>query len=331
MSKKSFFILYDFDQSAGGGKSFLASLKDYLIDKSLYAESAATADIIILNSHNHLEEAQKLKVKFNGLKTFIHRIDGPMRVYNDGFDVRDFQVQYLLDYVSDGVIFQSDWSYKNHGLLYGDVKVPVTVIHNAANEKLFYPAERDKSKKIKVIGSAWSHQKNKGGDYYDYLEKNLDFDRFELSFVGKTLNSYSNVKCLGILNQQQLGEELRKNHIYFFPSLYEACSNALLEGIACGLIPLVRAGSSNLELVSDQRLQFSTHEEALRKIHLIDLSQTYEFENPTFNAVAQQYVEFSSSIAPKFRELDFTVHKLNLRLKTYSYKLAQVLSRVTNR
>ncbi len=329
MLKKSFFILYDFDQTAGGGKSFLSSFRDYLLAKKQYADNAESSDIIILNSHNHLEEAQRLKVKFNGQKTFVHRIDGPMRTYNQWYDVRDFTVQYVLDFISDCAIFQSKWSLKNHTFLYGDPKVPVAVIHNAANMNFFYPGEKTQTGKIKIIGSAWSHQKNKGGDYYDYLEENLDFNRFEMSFVGKTIGRYSKIKCLGILDQKQLGEELKKNHIYFFPSLYEACSNALLEGIASGLIPMVRAGSSNLEVVEDSRLQFSSYSEAIIKLNRINLSESYQFKNPDFNHIAQQYIDFASAIKPQYRELNFNVHKLHLNLKNYSYKIARLLHRVT--
>jgi glycosyltransferase involved in cell wall biosynthesis len=253
-----------------------------------------------------------------------------MRIYQSHFDVRDFQVQFLLDYVSDGAIFQSKWSKKNHESLYGETKIPCTVIHNAANHRFFSPPDISAPKnKIKIIGSSWSHQKNKGGDYYDFLEENLDFDRFEMCFAGKTFSKYSKIKSLGILDQKQLGEELKKNHIYFFPSLYEACSNALLEGIASGLVPIVRAGSSNMELVPDSRLYFETHQQALDRLNNIDLNHNYQFLNPHFNAVAKQYVDFAQSIVPKFRELDFTVQSLQLKLKTYSYKFAHMIHRLT--
>lgn len=328
MPEKTFFILYDFSQSSGGGKNFLSCLKKEFIRKGIYSETAEAADVIVLNSHLELEKAQKLKSQYNGKKTFLHRIDGPMRIYNHPFDIRDYQVQFLLNHISDGVIFQSEWSKKNHELLYGEVRVPQKVVHNAVDPKVFNPESNKAPGKIKIIGSAWSHQKNKGGDFYDFLDENLDFTRFDLSFAGKTLRSYKNIECLGILDQNQLAKELRKADIYFSPSLYEACSNSLLEGIASGLIPIIRGSSSNPEIVSDKRLQFKNYEESLEAITNLDLKLKYNFLNPSLEDVANEYINFGTTLSPSYRELDFEVQNLQLKLKTYSQKIAHSFQKI---
>lgn len=324
---KKIHILYDFSQSSGGGKSFLLNLRDTLQKNGLYSTSSEEADVILINSHNHLEKALGLKKKFAGKKAFLHRIDGPMRVYNHRFDERDLKVKFILENISDGAIFQSKWSYENHVRLYGKLTVPYHITHNAVNNDTFFPSKKLPHKKIKVIGSSWSHQINKGGDYYAYLDENLDTDKFEMCFVGNTSHKLKNIRCLGVMNHEALAKELRESDVFFFPSLYEACSNALLEGIASGLIPLVRAGSSNLEIVQDSRLQFSNYEEALSKLNAINIQEQYLFKNPSLSEVTASYSSFADGLIPSSLSKTTSFNHLSLISHKLIYKMGTLINR----
>ena len=50
-------------------------------------------------------------------------------------------------------------------------------------------------KKIRLISSSWSSNPDKGLDIIKYLDKTLDKDRFEMTFVGNIKYSPKNISC----------------------------------------------------------------------------------------------------------------------------------------
>ena len=83
------------DSPHGGGNQFLRALKQQLEQKCVYADSPAGADVILFNSHQMPENILNLKSAFSD-KCFVHRVDGPMRLYNNMEDTRD-DVAYSLN------------------------------------------------------------------------------------------------------------------------------------------------------------------------------------------------------------------------------------------
>ena len=82
------FISYDLTDSPwGGGNQFLKNLKKYLVEEALYCESPENADIILYNGHQFIEETLSIK-KRHPNKTFVHRMDGLQKLYNDLYDTR---------------------------------------------------------------------------------------------------------------------------------------------------------------------------------------------------------------------------------------------------
>ena len=85
-------ILFNFkDDIAGGGSNFLTLLRDYFKETGVYSDSIGDADIVLFNSHHSIKLALDLKKTYPN-KLFIHRIDGPMRLYNNLHDKRDLIV-----------------------------------------------------------------------------------------------------------------------------------------------------------------------------------------------------------------------------------------------
>ena len=124
-------ILYDFvDGPYGGGNQFLKGLKDYFVNKGLYEDDYANADVILVNSKDNLDLATSCKQYFN--KKIIHRIDGVFGIYRNDPKLDDL-VHRFSNNVADGIIFQSEWSmlaHKERGLRDHSKE---TIIYNAAN------------------------------------------------------------------------------------------------------------------------------------------------------------------------------------------------------
>ncbi len=274
MSQKKIHIILDFEKSKGGGTNFLSFLKSELIKRDLYTDKWYKADSILMNSH-HLPKWKAFLLKFFKNIRIVHRVDGPMRVYNHPLDGRDDIVVWMNQNLANITVFQSEWSHKEHERLYGKVKTDVTVISNVANPNYFNLANRKfNGGKLKIISTVWSQNINKGFKTYEWLDSNLDFSKFSIELVGAPQGKYKNIKCVPYMPPHELGKKLQEVDVFIFPSRYEACSNALLEALATGLPCVTFKGSSNIEIVNDQRLWFDD-ESQIPKI-LNSIYENYE-------------------------------------------------------
>ena len=103
-------ILFDVKESpTGGGNQFLKALKCLLRDNGQYAESEEKADGFLFNGYHNISEVMQTKRMYPN-KIFVHRIDGPMRLYSGFQDKRDDLTYYVNDILSDATVFQSCWS-----------------------------------------------------------------------------------------------------------------------------------------------------------------------------------------------------------------------------
>jgi glycosyltransferase involved in cell wall biosynthesis len=314
MSKKvSIFFPFIENGASGGGNNFLKALRDEFKKMGCWVDHLNSADIIFFNSHNDVQNLIEFKARNPG-KVFVHRVDGPMSVYTETNDMRDKEVRLLNNFVADGTVFQSKWSKeKNTDLGLIDGSNPNTIILNAPNPKVFFPKEKGVGDKIKIIASGWSTNKNKGSDTLKWLDVNLDYSKYSLEVIGPETKLFENIVELGVMDPLDIGKVLREYDIYFFPSIYEACSNALLEGIHCGLIPLARNSSSNIEIVNDQKLLFDEYEEILEKLDVISaeyLEEKSSNQLPMLNEVAKQYYNFGKSLKPRHKKISASILKL---------------------
>jgi glycosyltransferase involved in cell wall biosynthesis len=235
----------------GGGNQFLKALSKQFRCMNVYAENPKEAGCILINSHQYFSEALKLKIRFPD-KIFIHRIDGPMRIYNRPGDYRDAIVNLANKYIADAAVFQSKWSQNsNHelGLL---AKSLETVIHNASSPEIFNRTGRiafSENRKIRLIAASWSPNLNKGFETYKWLDENLDFEKYQMTFIGNSPVKFKNIKHLPPVNSAALAENFKQNDIFIFASQIEACSNLLLEALSCGLPAIAPDSSSNPEIV----------------------------------------------------------------------------------
>ena len=239
------------DKPTGGGNQFLRSLMGYFVKNHYYTEDVCDADVVLFNSHQNIKNVAHLKWKHPNC-LFVHRIDGPIRLYNGFQDRRDSVAYTAMDQIADGTIFQSEWSKKKNI----ELGIPITqfnaTITNAPDSEIFNRSgrkSRQLSSKIRLIATSWSHNWEKGFDVYQWLDNTLDFSKYEMIFVGNSPITFKNIRHIPPISSLELAEELRKSDIFITASRLEACSNSLVEALHCGLPAIGPNHSSNPDII----------------------------------------------------------------------------------
>jgi glycosyltransferase involved in cell wall biosynthesis len=283
------------NEPTGGGNQFLRLLKRKFINVNLYTETPSQADVILFNSHQHTREILFLKQKLLD-KLFVHRVDGPMRLYNTMEDARDDIVYYMNNQAANATVFQTEWSMKRNIELGLSLDKPYAVIGNASDEEIFYkPESENKADKIIIISTSWSSNINKGFDYYKFLDENLDFDKFEYWFAGRSPLTFKNIKMLGSLTSQELANHLRRSNLYITASKNDPCSNSLIEAISCGRPVLALNSGGHPEIIKDKAFLFDSKEELIEKISSLReelFTTTSQILIPNSDEVALKYINF---------------------------------------
>ena len=279
----------------GGGNQFLRSLKGELERKQLYVDSPLKADIILFNSHQNCDKILQLKSVFAN-KKFVHRVDGPIRLYNNETDTRDDVVYNLNNSVADATIFQGAWSKENNIRMGMTPKIPTAIIQNSVDKSIFYPPSSPaNNKKVRLISASFSPNYKKGHKFYQYLDENLDFNKYEYVFAGQSPVNYKNISLLGCLNSHDLAQNLRESDLYITASENDPCSNSLLEAIAVGIGVLALNSGGHPELVKTKDHLFDDEFELLTKILSMEEFNN-NIERTTIEEVANKYVSFFESI-----------------------------------
>lgn len=289
----------------GGGNQFLKALRAIWRKNGRYAESMEEADSVLVNSH-HFESVENLEKLFSALRenpamTVIHRIDGPVtfiRKSNDGTDDLIFEFNQLF---ADASILQSQWSVEKTGELGYDIKEPVSVIYNAPDPETFFPAKRKNGSddKPRLIATSWSSNIRKGFDVYQWMDENLDWNRFDMTFVGNSDITFKNICHIPPVKSTELAELLRSHDIFVTASKADPCSNSLIEALHCGLPALVYDDGGHSELVGEGGEAFQNTREIpalLDKMAGQESSYAAKIKLPDISEVAAQYYEFISSV-----------------------------------
>ena len=303
----------------GGGNQFLKVLKKESLKRGEYT-NIQSADVILFNGHQDLYKAIDCKKKYPR-KIFIHRVDGPMDYRGNQGIKLDKKIFFVNKLVAGGTVFQSQWSFNNTDtkLFDGIYKV----IHNAPDQDIFHNKKMNKNRqpndKIKLVAVSWSSNSLKGFDIYHYLDKYLDFNKYDMNFIGNADSEFSNINLIKPMRSDDLADFLRSQDIFVFASKREACSNSLLEALHCGLPALVRDCSSNAEVLEDNGVLFK-HDNILEKLDELSESIDYYKSKITLNFSEDVYDQYQSF----FKEVKMTaknkiiknakIRKLQLKL-----------------
>ena len=258
-------LFHDFDPPpTGGGHQFLRALVAELERRGLVVEHdriSAGTPVCLFNSFNF--DFRRLRRLARDDCRFVHRVDGPIGVYRGWDDGTDRRIVEINRELAAATIVQSQFSLDAHRELGIGLREPV-VVRNAPDPAIFHPpADREpfRGRKLRLIATSWSDNPNKGADVFDWLDRNLDVERFELTFAGRFAEPFERIRAVGSLPTGELAEELRRHDAYIAASRNDPCSNALLEALACGLPAVYRASGGHPELVGDGGLPFSEPEE----------------------------------------------------------------------
>jgi glycosyltransferase involved in cell wall biosynthesis len=248
----------------GGGHQFLRALVGELERRGLSVERdriSPGTPVCLFNSFNF--DFRRLRRFARSDVRFVHRVDGPIGTYRGFDDGTDARIADVNRELADVTIVQSRFSLDAHRAL-GIELVDPRLISNAVDPSIFHPPPKREplgGRRVRVIASSWSDNPNKGSDVLAWLDTNLDRERYELTFLGRTGQTFEHVRALGALPTGEVAAELRGSDVYLAPSRNDPCSNALLEALACGLPAVFRASGGHPELVGDGGLPFDSPEE----------------------------------------------------------------------
>lgn len=256
-------LFHDFQPApAGGGHQFLRGLERELRSRGVRLEHnriSRRTPVCLYNSFNF--DFARLKAFARDNCRMVHRVDGPVGVYrgtNDGTDerIREVNARY-----ADATIFQSEYSLRKHVELGLEFRNPL-VIRNAPDPVVFYPPPtRRLHDRVRLICTSWSDNPNKGGETIAWLDEHLDPAAYELTFVGRSTSPLRGARVIPPVPSEQVADLLRDHDVFVMPSRHEACSNALLEALACGLPAVYVDSGSNAELVGEAGLAFREADE----------------------------------------------------------------------
>lgn len=292
-------IAFDFTESwRGGGNQFLHLLRREWQRRGVYTSDPSHAQAILFNSHNFLGHIALYKA-FYRRACFVQRVDGPMRAYNP-HDRRDRWVRLGSRWLADGLIFQSVWSRQANRKEGLHMRPLTTIIHNAPDEEVFYPPPvRLLHTPVRLVAASWSSNRNKGFDTYSWLDRHLNWNDYSMVFIGNSPIPFRHIRHVPPQSSLKLADYFRSSDIFIFGSRVEACSNTLLEALACGLPTIAFKGTSTTELVGNRALLFSEPSDIP---WLLDRLKTdYSFFGtpalpPPLRDVAQRYYTFLQTV-----------------------------------
>jgi glycosyltransferase involved in cell wall biosynthesis len=245
----------------GGGNQFLLALVRKLRSRGLSVEVnqvSGRTPACLLNSFN-FDFARLRRFDRNGLR-MVHRVDGPIGAYRGFDDGTDARIVDLNGELADATILQSQYSLHKHRELALELHNPV-VVHNTVDPEIFHPpTTRERRARLRVITTSWSDNPRKGGDILEWVDRNLH-DEIEFTFAGRTQAQLERIRVVAPLPSRELAELLRAHDVYLATSRDDPCSNALLEGLACGLPAAYLRSGGHPELVGDAGVGFDWAEE----------------------------------------------------------------------
>jgi glycosyltransferase involved in cell wall biosynthesis len=283
----------------GGGNQFLLALVGDLERRGLTVAKnrvPAGTPSCLYNSFNF--DFQRLRRSVRDDVRMVHRVDGPVGVYrgfDDGTDARIARINELADVT----ILQSQFSLEKHVELGIELRHPV-VVRNAVDPSIFHSPSKPRARgsRLRVITTSWSANPRKGGDILAWLDRNLDFDAFEVTFAGNTEQAFERIRVVAPLPSEPLADLLRAHDVYLAASRDDPCSNALLEGLACGLPAAFLRSGGHPELVGDGGLGFDDAEElpaVLARLRDELEERRAAIQVPSLSEVADRYLDALSA------------------------------------
>jgi glycosyltransferase involved in cell wall biosynthesis len=329
-------IPYNFKKGAWGGTNqFLKALKSRFVEQNLYREEFRKGDVILFNSYPSgneylFKEILRVKKRYPE-KILIYRLDGPISLYRGKDKVIDKIIKIFSDLFADGIIFQSKWSKEQNKRLFGISAPYETVIYNAPDNKIFNrigKKEFNPKRKIKLIAVSWSPNWRKGFKIYKFLDENLDFSKYEMTFVGNSPLEFKNIKHIKPVESKKLARILKEHDIYITASENDPCSNSLIEALSCGLPAVAKNDGGHPELVQKGGELFDREEDVIEKIErVVSGYNYYQSHIPKYSieSTARYYYDFTQKIYGDFRNKKYEPKRINFSAIMRFYKMLSLV------
>jgi glycosyltransferase involved in cell wall biosynthesis len=184
-----------------------------------------------------------------------------------------------------------------------------------------------------LIATSWSPNWKKGFDVYQWLDDNLDFNKYEMLFVGKSPVQFKNIRIIPPLSSEDIAEKLKESDIFIFASPIEACSNSLLEALHCGLPAVGPDQSSTPELIGKGGETFSKPAEVPHLLEKITKNyRKYQTSicNPSMEDVGKRYYDFMTRVeSHKEKTKSFAwTDRIRVQAAVMTWKFSERLSSI---
>lgn len=291
-------IFHEFEPPpTGGGHQFLRALWRQAEGHGLRVENnmvSRTTRACLFNSFNFSET--RLKRTRRSLVFYVHRVDGPIDIYRGRDEGVDRVIRSLNQKYAEKTIFQSRYSMEKHLELGMDFRNPV-VIMNAADPEIFHSRNRigfSLERRTRLIASSWSDNLNKGALVYQWLDEHLDWERFEMTFVGRSPLQFRNIRMVPAVDSFRMAELFREHDMYLTASRNDPCSNSLIEALTCGLPAIYLQSGGHPEIVKQAGLRFEAVEQIPELLdELVSDYEKYQslISVPTIKEVSEEYLK----------------------------------------
>lgn len=290
----------------GGGNQFMLAIKEAFERKGCLVVCNLVdpqIDVHLCNSA-WFDVRQFAKASEKQQLKMIHRIDGPVSIYRGDGLAEDRKIHELNARFATATVYQSKYCLEESRKL-GLFAVHPTIITNSVNSNIFHAVNRQPfvgNRKVKIISAAWSDNPLKGGPLFKWLDENLDWQRYEYTFVGRIKQELKNIKHIPPQPSEGLAELLRQHDVFLSASQHEPCSNALLEALSCGLPAVYRNSGGNPELVGGAGLPFADESDVLGQLDKVVANyHSYQkaINRPSIDSIADQYLQLAGRLAGK--------------------------------
>jgi glycosyltransferase involved in cell wall biosynthesis len=284
----------------GGGNQFMWALKRELVrQRCKVLENKGRKHVSAHILHAQWFDITKFRREWGSVACpVIHRIDGPIALYraNGSGKERDEECFDINAKFATVTVFQSDWSLRQN-LSLGYKPIDPIIIPNAADPEIFHARGRitfSRDRKIRLISVSWSDNPGKGAAVYKSLEEQLDWSRYDYTFVGNSPVSFKNIRQIDPVTSLELAEILRNHDIFITASRNDPCSNSLLEALTCRLPAIYLNSGGHQELVKEGGLPFNDVKEIPDQLDcLVDEYERFQslISVPRIEIVAGRYLE----------------------------------------
>jgi glycosyltransferase involved in cell wall biosynthesis len=261
-------VFHDFARPpAGGANQTLRALLGELGRRGVsieYGAASAMTKAVLFNSFNFdVRRLEWFAPRIPESCRMVHRVGAVTslyRGYDDGTDARVADLNRRLADVTIAISHATVGMYRSIGIDLVDPRV----VYNAVDPAIFHPRERavfDRARRTRLIAVSWSDNPRKGGPVYRWLDSTLDPNRYELTFVGNTSESFDHAQHVPPVPSHELAELLRRHDVFITATEHDAYSNALVEALSCGLPAVFLDSGGSREAVKGAGFGYSDRDE----------------------------------------------------------------------